>query len=306
MLQRLQVRARGEPEAIDERSTRPLERHQRLVLPAGRVQRPHQQAPRPLPPGLLGDQPLDVANHELERATLQPGFGEVFRGRPPLHVEAHRLGGGELGGVSKADVGLTAPQVESTIEHTCGTGEVADTQTAPTFVGEGFELRSVDDGRVGRQPVPTRGRLDQLPIDTDERAAQPGDVRLDRPRRRRRRIVTPQGIHDRIDPHHLPDPARQKGKQPTAVRPGDMQQTTVVLHGQRPEHQNAHDSDRTGDRARPRRPRLGNPLVQASPPMTPPPCCSALEGPFLPVVGNTSGKPRPERRPSAGVAARWR
>ena len=56
-----------------------------VMLAARRVQRAHQQRPRPLATRLLGDHSLHVGDDGRRCARAEPCFGEILqRGQPPL------------------------------------------------------------------------------------------------------------------------------------------------------------------------------------------------------------------------------
>ena len=73
-LQRLQRRARREPELLIEPAPSALEHLERVGLTAAAVQREHQLAREPLMRRVAGDQPFELGGHRGVAAELEFGF----------------------------------------------------------------------------------------------------------------------------------------------------------------------------------------------------------------------------------------
>ena len=196
-----QFRAGLQAERLGERAPRPLVGDEGVVLAAGGVQRPHQQRPRPLPPGLLDDEPFEIGDRHRRRAARQLGLGEILHRPQPQLVEADPFGGGELG-VAELGVRRAPPEPERLGEQGRRRRRGPPGELATPVGGEPLEPHGVHRGGVDGEPVAAADRLDQLRVGRAERAAQADDVGLDRLRRGRRGILAPQGVDDGVDGHH--------------------------------------------------------------------------------------------------------
>ena len=234
-LQRTQFRTWIETERVGEYPSRPLERDQRVVLPAGGIQSTHQQRPCPLATGFLDDEAFQLGDRRRRRPAREMSLGEVLQRAQAQLVEADPGGDGEFG-VGKLGVGGAAPQPEGFGQrgHSGSAGSPGELPAA--IGGELLEPYGVDSEGVDGEPVAAGNGLDQLAVDPAERTAQADDVRLDGLGGRRRRILSPQRVDDRIDVHHPPRPARQQREQAAALRTGDVHLSTVRLDCQWPEH----------------------------------------------------------------------
>ena len=105
--------------------------------------------------------------------------------------------------------------------------------------------RHVDARAVRVQPVAVRSGGD--PDAGGQQAAQPGDVRLDRPGRVGRDLVRPHHVHQACNLDGPPQMRREGGEQPPLTDGSDPHRTAVAFHQQRPE-----DAERYHDRHRPR------------------------------------------------------
>ena len=206
-----------------------------MLLAASGVQPLHQQGPRPLPTGILDDEPFQFGDGGRDRRPSRAGPPPD----PPSRPAAARRGG--------------HPRRRRTrrrgTRHRPGRATVRGPPTTPrrhrdpALVERPATLRchlheplGVDRGRVDVQPVSGRHGLQDLAADIRQRAPQPHHVGLDRLARARRWIIAPERVDDHIDGHGPTRPAGEQRQQPPAVGASHVQLLARVLHGQRAEH----------------------------------------------------------------------
>ena len=207
------------PNSSASAATRPLERDQGVVLPARRVQRPHQQAPRPLPPGMLGDEPLQIAGRRLDVApdSSRASARSSTAAARALRRDAARswTANSTSGEVRRTASPATRPN--ASVSTLTAPGEVAGRRAGGAHLTASRSKTSASTSTPSSaKPVAARRRLDQLAVrQPDERAAQPGHVGLDRLRRCRRRITHPRAPrrshrHRRHAPPGSPSRAKRR------------------------------------------------------------------------------------------------
>ena len=224
-LEGAQFRAGVEAERFRQRPPRPLEGDEGVVLPAGGVQRAHEERPRPLAAGLLGDEALQLRDRRPGRPVGELGLGEILDRTQTQLVEAHGFGDRELG-VGELGVGRATPQPERLAEQIVRRGVGASRQLPPAVGDQPLEARRVHGGGIDSEPVTTGNRLDQLTVDLTQRTPKPDHVGLDRLAGGRRRLVSPQGVDDGIARNHPPRPAGEQRQEAAPARAGDVHLAT--------------------------------------------------------------------------------
>ncbi len=162
-LELLQLPARLDPEAADERLARIPVGGQRLGLPAGAVEREHLLPPEPLAERLCGDEPL-----ELPDQLGVPAQGQI--GLDPLleRVQAQLLEPGDLAldELLVAEVGerRAAPQPQRVAQARGRELGVAVGERAPPVGEQALEPERVQLVRLQTQHVAGRARREQLAV----------------------------------------------------------------------------------------------------------------------------------------------
>ena len=115
-----------------------------------------------------------------------------------------------------------------------------------TVGGEPLEAHSIDRRRVEGESVATADGLDQLGVGRGERAPEADHVGLHGLGGRRRGILAPQRIDDRVHGHHASGAAGEQGQQAAPVGAGHVHLAAVGVDRERPEHRDANVSARSG------------------------------------------------------------
>ena len=226
-MERLQLRARVDPELVHERRARSGVGVERLRLPARAVEREHQLAAQALPQRLLADERLELADELRAAAALELGVEPRFeRGKPEL-LEPRDLGlRPRL--VREVSQGGAAPELERCGElgRALGRGELRRR-------GEpALEVGAVE--RVGRKVEPVAARLggDRL---RPERLAELRDVALDRGLWPPRRPLRPERLDQRIARHRPPALQGQESQDGPLLAAAERQRNAVPPRRQRAE-----------------------------------------------------------------------
>ena len=218
----LQLRRRVDAELLGEEAPGLVVGGERVGTPTGGAQHPHVLAAQPFAQRMRGDQGLDLGR--VGTAQREPGLDVVLDGAEALLGEPEHVLAGE-GRVGDVGEGGAAPQVECPAEQAGGAGGIGSEDGAP-LRHEPLEPRDVD--RVGRDVEAVAGRM-RLDRRAGQRAAQPGDQRLQRVRRPGRRRVAPQAVREAVagdDPAGL---QRQHDQQRAQPGPADLDRPAGVI-----------------------------------------------------------------------------
>ena len=146
----------------------------------------------------------------------QTRLGEFLVGDEPTLLERHAR---SLRANSSSANSISAgpcQSVERSVEQVHRGHEVSEAELGRTLVGKGLEAgRRRPLGR-DRQPVAARAGLDRV-AGSGERLTQPDHVRLQRLGCRRRRVVAPHRVDQRLDRHDPTGPAREQRQAAGAV-----------------------------------------------------------------------------------------
>ena len=137
-------RARLDPHVVDQRSSRPLVRSQRLRLPSHAVEAEHQLLPEALAQGMFDDQGLQFGNQCDVRPERQFGVVAQLDGRQTQGVEAATLLRAQLH-VVEAVVRPAAPQLQG------GPQVCRVAGAAGGAIDERFESTGIDPSRRRRR-----------------------------------------------------------------------------------------------------------------------------------------------------------
>ena len=221
---RLQLGPRVNAELVGESPADRLVRGQRLRLPSGRGQRPHQQSGDLLIERVMGDQHLERSDVPARRIVghlaRQPGDRRVkLHPLQPLGVR-----GGELARVGQRG---PPPQPHRLLQAPLGQ--------------QPLEPERVHVIRLDRQPVPGRRLLNRLR--STERPPGPGHQRLQRVGQVRGGLVPPDRIAKLGGAHRPPAGQREPRDQVAQPRAGDDDRgAPVVTHLKRTQDRDLHPS----------------------------------------------------------------
>ena len=218
----LDLRARVDAEVVGETGPQPLVGGQRVGLPPGGGQRPHQQPGELLVQRVLRDERLKLGCPGGGPAGVDLPGEEGRRRLEPQLLKAVRERHGEVPGVRQR---RPAPQ-----RQRLGRRPPRD---------EPLEAQRVHVIRRDGQPVPGRRLLHGRRA--AQRPAGPGHQGLQRVRHVGGRIAVPDGLGERAGAHRLPARQRQPGDQAAQprARHGD-QGTAVVVDLEWPEYRDPH------------------------------------------------------------------
>ena len=230
---------------VGQRVPCPLEGVEGVVLAAARVERSHEQLPRPLAPGGIVDQTLEPDHRGCGRPSGDLRLGQIFPCRQMQLVEAYTFGGTEVS-VAELEIGRAAAQPDRGGERFLRSQVIPGETLTPTRPDQVLEPPRIDRRRVDREPVAARDGLHQRGVGVPQGMSQTRDMRPHRRRRARWRVVAPEGVDDRVERDDVARPARQQRQQPPAVRPRDVQGPTVGLGEQLAEHEEPSGDGRAG------------------------------------------------------------
>ncbi len=175
----------------------------------------------------------------------EPGFDAILFGLQPLLAEAGDLSGGERL-IGELHERVAVPFVERVVEQAQGAGRVADSQRSSSVGGAPFEAKRVDEISFETQGI-ARGFADEHAGGRTpsafglQAAAQVGDVRLDRCRRRVRRGLAPQLVDQPIEGDDLVQVHQQDAQHGALARRTELDSCPVVVNDcQWPEDPDAH------------------------------------------------------------------
>ena len=197
------------------------ERVQRLRLPVGGVEGGDQPGPQPLAQRVLGDQVLQVGDRGVRAGpTASSASHRRSRARTCSSVSRSRSVV-TVGQVAELGQRLAPPQAERLVEQGDAARRVAGPHGAVAGLDQLGEAQQVQVRGVGPQQVAGRagqqhGRRLARPAVGLEHPAQVGDVGLQRPGDRRRRVVAPQRADDAVDA----DDAARRRRAGASAAPG--------------------------------------------------------------------------------------
>ena len=210
-----QLRTRVDADLVRELAVRVVIGVEGLRLPAGSVQREHEQTRQPLAGGMLGDQPPQVGDELRVPARGERGLHPDLDRRQPLLLEPLDVA---LREPLEGEVGerRSTPQRERLAQDGRRVVRAVVAQRAAAVVDQPLEPLGVELARLDVEAVAGgRGRHD---VPVAERLAQARDMDLDRPHRARRRLVTPQRLGELLRAHRLVGPQQQHGQDSALLR----------------------------------------------------------------------------------------
>jgi hypothetical protein len=193
-LERSQLLARIQAEALGQERASSVVRRERLDLALGVVEREHELAPQALAERLLGNETLELGDERSVTAERQLGIDPFFEGDEAKIVQptglvlddASATGVCEGRAVPQGKGGSQAIRREpGSLAREC----VASVEVQP------FESRRVDQLRVDVEHVARRPRYKRV---FTEHRAKPGDVDPERPFRAPRRLAVPQFVDQSV------------------------------------------------------------------------------------------------------------
>nr|WP_256862102.1 hypothetical protein [Microbispora sp. GKU 823] len=190
-------------------------------LPSGPVEGEHEQAPQPLPVGVVLHQAFEVGHARSRVAERQPGLEPVLGGRgaqlgQPRHDRLGELVRGELG------ERLAPPRLQRGAQRLGRGGVLAPGERPPAVLGQRGEADQVHlAGRHRQQVAGLAGdqhlrRRARRPAGF-ERPAELGDVALQGPGRARRRLALPQLVDETVEGDHAARLQREHGQHGTLL-----------------------------------------------------------------------------------------
>ena len=247
LLERAQLRTGIGAELVREDPPGALQRGQRIALPAGAVEREHQEAPPVFAQRIFGDEALQVADDLGVPPQRQPrldqageGAGPQFGQPPPLVLGERR--------VRPVLVRVSAPQAQSGGQGMLGPRRVATGQQRTTAGHQLADAQGVE--LVGRR----RQRVAGAPTDDEtawralrplrlQRLAQAGEVDLQRLARARWAIPVPDRIDEPVDADGARCPrGEQRQDQPLPGARNRHRVTGVAPYLQRSEDRDTHSA----------------------------------------------------------------
>ena len=189
-----QLRARVEAQLLTERAARRADRGEGVGLPATAVLRQREQRPPPFAEGLLTGEHGAVGRDRCVVPAVEPGLQQVLLGGQPQLTEADGFEPSRHPVLELAE-GRTSPQRQRLGQQRDRAlrGPGGEVPAGP--LDQVLEVLPVDVELVGAHPV---AAVDGLDRSGAQRLAQPADAALDHLRRRRRRLLTPQGLGERL------------------------------------------------------------------------------------------------------------
>lgn len=239
-LQLLQLRGRLDAELVGEQAADPLVGRQGVGPALGAVQREHQLGPAPFPQRLLGHQRLELGHDLLVVPEGEPSVDAQFaRGRPQF-LEPHGLASPELA-VGEVAERRAPPEPLRLLGQEQGTAGVVAGRCLPCRAGQAGQPNRVDVVRVEAQPVAGPDRGDRA---LGQRLAEPGDVAVQRLRRRGWRVLTPQRVDKCRAGHDLTTAQREHLEHGSLLGGLDLDRRSLDHHLERPEQSHLHDGRR--------------------------------------------------------------
>ena len=229
-LQLLQLRARLGPELLDECPASRGVRVQRVGLPTRPVQREHEVPAQPLAERVLGDQRLELCDELAVPPEREIGVDPILDGREPALVEVsgvrvHRLAG-EVGECR------AAPEREGIVQQRgspCGI-------CVPRLADESRESLEVQLIRAHAQEVAVAMRDETIA----ELPTQASGVVAERCTDCSGRLVTPDGLYERVERHGPVRVEQEPRKHGAPLGTAERQHTLAVARLERPQDAELH------------------------------------------------------------------
>ena len=212
-------------ELLDQQAARLLERLQRVGLAARPVQRDHLLAAQTLAQRVLGDQPVELRDHETVPPERQVGVDTVLHGCQAPLVQARGLID-ESGLVGEIAERGSAPQRQRLVQLVRGPVGLAGGERGTTLVGERFEPGGVQ-AVVGHDQSVAARLGDEMTV--AERLAQGRYVVVQAPGRGRRRRLAPQCVDQPLGGHRLVGVHEQHGEQQPPAPVRDLDASGAVV-----------------------------------------------------------------------------
>jgi hypothetical protein len=189
-LQRAQLRARLEPEFLDEQAPSFAVSVERVRLPPGAVQRQHQLGAKTLLQRVFGDESLELADKLGVATKSEIGLDPRLDGNDPQVLETRNLGLSER---LEREVGecRSAPEVEAVVEESGCRGGVTDRDRPSALVEQPLEAVRVELVGPKLQHIPRGECAEEV---GSEDLADLRDVDTHRLKSGRRRSLAPQLI----------------------------------------------------------------------------------------------------------------
>ena len=223
-------RGRFHPELLLQRRAELVVDRERLGLAPRPVEGAHQLAARSLAQRVGRHQGAKLADEVGVMAECEVGLDAVLDAHDPQLLEVLGVRGGErLGELGQR---RAPPQGESGPQALRGRLGVPRGQRRPALLAQPCELHEVDGLRGDLERVPGRPRA-QDPVRKD--LAQLRDVDVHHLDRRRRHLLAPQRVHDRVDRHGAVDVDQQARQQRAALPTGQRQVRPAIGHLERAE-----------------------------------------------------------------------
>ena len=206
---------------VERRAERAV-RRQRVGLAAGAVQREHEQPPGALAQRVRRDEPLELGHERAVLAAGQVGVDAVLQGAEAQVLQARALTGRER--LAELGERRPAPQRQGVVQ-------------APR------RAQLVEAPEVGRavQDVARRAGLQRT---GRQHLAQLRDGDVDHLHGRRRLVLAPQVLEQRVDRDGPPGLEREPGEQRALPRPAEADGRAVVADLQRPEDEDVRGQSR--------------------------------------------------------------
>jgi len=200
---------------------------ERLGVPPGTVQRPHQQQPQPFPQRLVRQQPAQLGDGLIVAATGEFGRDPQFDGTEAKFAEPFGLRFDEW---RRRDVGQrpAVPQGEGLGEPAGRPLGIPGGERPPAVAHHGLKPQRVGVVRGHLEPVAGSAGDQQAPVRVAHQAAQPQHVDADQVGRPGRRAVPPDLVDQGVGGDDLPRVDQQRpqhgtplgGPDPPPVFPG--------------------------------------------------------------------------------------
>ena len=235
-LERLERRARVDPELVDERPPSFLVAIERLGLPPGAVERAHQLATRSLAQRISREQLLELADQLGRSSELEVGLDPLLEhGEPQLLEPGDRALGERLEGEVRER--RAAPERKRLAERPRRRLGIAGPEPPRALLRELLESAQVDLGRAGDEDVAGLPGHDRL---GPEHLAELRDVDLDHVRRGLGRPLAPEVVDQPVDGDELVRAQEQHREERPLLRASEGELTLRIDGLERPEEPELH------------------------------------------------------------------
>src|SRR5581483_10372271 len=235
-LQLAQLRRGLDPQLIDERAPRGLVRLERLLLPAGAVEREHVLAAEPVAVRVLGDEAVELGDERVV-----PPEGELDLVSQLERVEVELLESSPLrlrerlaGEVRER---RAAPERERLADEAGGSLGAAGVELPLGSPDELLEALEVELAGLEAQAVGLPARLDPLGA---ERLPEAVHVDLERGDGRAGRIVAPDQVDEPVARNRLAGAEQERGEHGPLLRPPERDPALVRAGLDRAQHAEFH------------------------------------------------------------------